>query len=188
MTKRMSTITPLSKPPRRTFSVDVAASAGKTHAAMLRRMLPKARAMVGGRLEDLSVAIVGDRKMAELHETYMGIAGPTDVLTFELDHDARGRVTAGEVVVCVPHAARLARAARVPLRDELLLYALHGMLHLAGFDDRTGRDFAAMHQREDDILQRLGVGAVFSRGAAVAVTAATKTTARRRQQKGGTLR
>jgi hypothetical protein len=45
---------------------------------------------------------------------------------------------------------------------ELLLYALHGMLHLAGFDDRTARGFATMHRTEDDILTRLGVGPVFS--------------------------
>jgi len=172
------------------LALDLAAAAptGRPHLPYLRRQLPRAHRILKPALRELSIALVGDRRMADLHERFMGLRGPTDVLTFELDHDARGRVTAGEVVVCVPHAARLARAARVPLRDELLLYALHGMLHLAGFDDRTDRDFAAMHQREDDILQRLGVGAVFSRGAAVAATAATKTTARRRQQKGGTSR
>jgi probable rRNA maturation factor len=113
----------------------------------------------------MSLALVGDRRMAELHERFMGIAGPTDVLTFELDHDARGRVTAGEVVVCVPFAVRQARQTGVAVRKEVLLYALHGMLHLCGFDDRTARDFAVMHEREDDILKKLGVGAVFARKA-----------------------
>ena len=61
-----------------------------------------------------------------------------------------------------PRARRRARAEGVPVERELLLYALHGMLHLAGFDDRTDRDFAAMHRTEDDILTRIGVGAVFS--------------------------
>ena len=49
-------------------------------------------------------------------------------------------------------------------RDEVLLYALHGVLHLCGYDDRTDRDFAAMHRREDEILERLGVGAIFRAG------------------------
>jgi probable rRNA maturation factor len=98
-----------------------------------------------------------------LHEEFMGVAGPTDVLTFELDHDARGRVVAGEVVVCVPYARREARRRGVAVEKELLLYALHGMLHLCGFDDRTDRDFAIMHRREDEILKKLGVGAVFAR-------------------------
>jgi probable rRNA maturation factor len=99
--------------------------------------------------------------MAELHEQFMTIPGPTDVLTFELDHDARGRVTAGEVVVCVPYALREARRRGAPARDELLLYALHGMLHLCGYNDLTDRDFAKMHEREDEILSELGIGPVF---------------------------
>ena len=90
--------------------------------------------------------------MADLHQRFMGIPGPTDVLTFELDHDARGRTVAGEVVVCVPYALRQARRRRIAPRDELLLYALHGMLHLGGYDDRTPADFARMHRREDQIL------------------------------------
>lgn len=49
-----------------------------------------------------------------------------------------------------------------PMAHELLLYALHGLLHLSGFDDRTDSEFAAMHAREDEILTRLGVGPVFS--------------------------
>src|SRR5687768_14096607 len=111
----------------------------------------------------MSVALVGDRRMAALHERFIGIAGPTDVLTFELDHDARGGVTAGEVVVCVPHALREARRRGSRARDEVLLYALHGMLHLCGYDDRTDRDFVKVHRREDQILRALGVGAVFAR-------------------------
>jgi probable rRNA maturation factor len=102
--------------------------------------------------------------MAGLHEQFMGIPGPTDVLTFELEHDARRRVVAGEVVVCVPYAVREARRSGVEVKKEVLLYAVHGLLHLCGFDDRTARDFAVMHQREDEILREIGVGAVFARG------------------------
>jgi ssRNA-specific RNase YbeY (16S rRNA maturation enzyme) len=49
----------------------------------------------------------------------------------------------------------------IPPRMELLLYALHGMLHLSGFDDRTDRDFALMHRTEDSILESLGFAPVF---------------------------
>jgi probable rRNA maturation factor len=96
--------------------------------------------------------------MAKLHHRYLGINAPTDVLTFELDHDARGRVTSGEVIVCLPQARR---QARVGTGREVLLCALHGMLHLCGFDDKTDRQFAAMHRAEDRLLSRLGIGAVF---------------------------
>lgn len=112
-------------------------------------------------LRELSLALVGDKKMSDLHEEFLSIAGPTDVLTFPLDEDSRGRVTSGEIVICVPEALRQSKSRGVDPRLELLLYALHGMLHLAGFDDRTDRDFAAMHRTEDSILKRLGFDPVF---------------------------
>jgi probable rRNA maturation factor len=99
--------------------------------------------------------------MSRLHQQFMGIRGPTDVLTFELDYDSRGRVTAGEVVVNLAEARRRSSGSGVPVRPELLLYAIHGMLHLCGFDDRTDPAFRKMHRTEDDILTRLGFGPVF---------------------------
>jgi probable rRNA maturation factor len=145
------------------LALEVHARTGRAHVAFVRGKLLGAHALLRPPLREMSLALVGDRRMSDLHERFMGIAGPTVVLTFELEHDGRGRVLAGEVVVCVPHAVREARRSGVAVRKEVLLYALHGMLHLCGFDDRTQRDFVRMHQREDDILKRLGVGAVFAR-------------------------
>ena len=113
-------------------------------------------------LEALSVVLVGDRRMSALHEAFMKIAGPTDVLTFPLELDDRGRATAGEVIVCVPEARRQAKVRKIEPRLEVLLYALHGMLHLMGHDDRTDRAFRIMHRTEDAILTELGFGPVFA--------------------------
>ena len=65
------------------------------------------------------------------------------------------------IVICVPEARRRAKEQRSSARNELLLYAIHGMLHLCGFDDRTEAAFQKMHRMEDDILIRLGLGPVF---------------------------
>jgi probable rRNA maturation factor len=113
---------------------------------------------------ELSLALVGDTKMSDLHQQFLGIAGPTDVLTFPLQSDAKGRVIGGEVVICVAEARRRCRKSGGKLREELLLYALHGLLHLCGYDDRTDREFKAMHRMEDRILSQLGVGPVFAGG------------------------
>ena len=147
------------------LDVTITATVGKRFAPYLRRNLRRAHAIVAPPLRELSVALVNDRAMAALHKRFMNLPGPTDVLTFPLEHDARGRVIAGEIVVCVPEATRRAREHRVDLQDELLLYALHGMLHLCGHDDRTDRGFRTMHRTEDMILTRLGVGPVFARAA-----------------------
>lgn len=133
----------------------------RAHLPYLRRMVRRVLPTVAPDLQDLSIALVGDRRMAALHEQFTQITGPTDVLTFELDHDRRKRVTSGEIVICVPYARRAAAAAGTDLRRELLLYAIHGMLHLAGHEDRTRRGFERMHRAEDRILTELGVGPVF---------------------------
>lgn len=142
----------------------VSSVAGGSHqplVAYLERWLPQALRLVPAAPPALSIALVGDTRMAALHEKFLHVPGSTDVLTFALDHDPRGRVTTGEVVVCVPFARREAKRRALKLEQELLLYALHGTLHLSGYDDRTPADHARMHTEEDRILQQLGIGPVF---------------------------
>jgi probable rRNA maturation factor len=140
----------------------VAATVGKKYVPYLCRHLRQAHAIACSSLQEFSLALVGDRQMADLHQQFLSIPGPTDVLTFPLE-SARGRVIGGEVVICVSQARRQAKIHDVPVRDELLLYALHGLLHLSGFNDRTDRDYRRMHRTEDAILQKLGVGPIFHR-------------------------
>jgi len=147
---------------RRTLRLTVHAEVGARYVDDLRRSLRRTIRMVGTQLRELSVALVNDRRMSDLHQRFMNLPGPTDVLTFPLDLDRRGRPIVGEVVVCVPEARRRARERGTTTAQELLLYALHGMLHLCGFDDRTPRDYQAMHRKEDEILTKLGIGPVFA--------------------------
>src|SRR5205814_3764079 len=114
----------------------VTSRAGRAYVPVLRRYLPRAHAMLRSPLRELSVALVGTTRMAQLHQKFMNVSGPTDVLTFVLETDARGRPTSGEIVICVPVALREATRRDIPVAKEVLLYALHGMLHLCAFDDR----------------------------------------------------
>jgi probable rRNA maturation factor len=115
----------------------------------------------------LSVAVVGATAMATLHQRFLGQPGPTDVLSFDLGTDRRRGHVEGEVIVCADVARR--RAARrsrslQAARAELALYVVHGILHLAGYDDKTAAGFRGMHAREDQILSGLGLGSVFRSG------------------------
>lgn len=147
---------------RHTLDLSVTAATGREFVPFLRKYLTAAHRILAPKLAELSIVLVGDQRMSRLHEQFMKLPGPTDVLTFPLDEDNQGRATAGEVVVCVPEARRRAQEHGVSPRHELLLYAIHGVLHLCGFDDRTDRGFREMHRKEDEILTRLGVGPVFS--------------------------
>jgi probable rRNA maturation factor len=170
--------------PGQRFQLHVTARAGRPHVAYLRRKLRAAHVALNPPLAELSVALVGDAEMSHLHEQFLKIAGPTDVLTFPLDLDRRGRPLSGEVVVCVPEARRQARQSRTPVEQELLLYALHGMLHLCGFDDRTAAGFKQMHRTEDQILTRLGVGPVFDPAPAIAARSSRSLSRHRRHSTG----
>lgn len=116
----------------------------------------------------LTIAIVADDEMAELHEQYTGVAGTTDVLTFDLADQAAGGGSAqgpsileGDVVVCIDEAARQAEERGHDTRHELLLYAIHGLMHLLGEDDHSEADYQRMHAREDALLTQLGFGPLF---------------------------
>ena len=143
------------------FELTVVCEAGKSFAPRLRRQVHAARKLLRGPLRELSLVLANDATMSDLHRRFMNDPTTTDVLTFPLAVNKRGRATSGEVYVCVPEARRRAREHGTRVADELLLYALHGMLHLCGFDDRTPAGFERMHRTEDRILTRIGVGAVF---------------------------
>ena len=137
------------------------AETGRALVPKLRRQLRAAHKLLRCPLREMSLVLVNDATMSDLHRRFMNDASTTDVLTFPLDVNRRGRATSGEVYVCVPEARRRARTHGTRVADEVLLYALHGMLHLCGFDDRTPAGFQRMHRTEDRILTRIGVGAVF---------------------------
>ena len=66
-----------------------------------------------------------------------------------------------ETVVCVDEARRRAGEMGHTVREELLLYCVHSLLHVQGYDDVTAAGARRMHAREDEILEAVGVGRVF---------------------------
>ncbi|MCE2967612.1 MAG: rRNA maturation RNase YbeY [Phycisphaerales bacterium] len=114
---------------------------------------------------EVRIRIIADAAMAEAHERYSGVPGTTDVLTFDL---AEGMAAQGEpfdvdILLCIDEASRQAAARGHAVRDELLLYAVHALLHCLGENDHDEHDAARMHAREDRTLSALGLGPVYAR-------------------------
>lgn len=110
----------------------------------------------------LDIAILGDAEMRRQHAQWLNENSTTDVMTFDLrDDDNEDRVEA-QLLVCKSVARRRARSRKTDWHAELLLYVVHGCLHLCGFDDHTPEESARIHEQEDRILQKLGWGPVFS--------------------------
>ena len=115
---------------------------------------PKETSRVGR----LSVRILGDDSMSEAHQRWCSVDGPTDVLTF---HTVEPDGLHIDLMICVDEARRRAAELGHDQRRELLLYALHGLLHCLGHDDHDAEAYALMHDEEDRVLRQIGVGPVF---------------------------
>jgi probable rRNA maturation factor len=105
---------------------------------------------------DLSLVLVDDREMGRLHGTFSGDPAPTDVLAFPLGGPPGTGAPAGEVVLSVETAVREARARGLRPRTEVLLYAVHGILHLCGEDDHDPAKARRMDRRTLALLRALG--------------------------------
>ena len=109
---------------------------------------------------EVTLAIVDDDEMAPLHKEYKKVEGTTDVLTFDLREYDDDPIE-GDIVICLDEATRQAAKRGHIVREELLLYAVHGLLHLQGYDDHDDDDFKHMHQRENELLKATGFAALF---------------------------
>lgn len=93
-------------------------------------------------LDEIEVSLLDDDTIADIHLQFMGIPGATDVITF--DH--------GEIHISVETARLQAREFGSDFTKELMLYIVHGLLHLAGFKDDTDEGSARMDELQQSIL------------------------------------
>ncbi|MEX0820154.1 MAG: rRNA maturation RNase YbeY [Pirellulaceae bacterium] len=103
---------------------------------------------------DVSVAIVDDALIRDLNRKYLQHDYATDVLSFLLS--GLGEPMEGEIVVSADTAAREAVRYEWSVADELLLYVIHGALHLVGYDDASDEQRETMRRKERDYLAELG--------------------------------
>ncbi|MGA2062362.1 MAG: rRNA maturation RNase YbeY [Thermoguttaceae bacterium] len=116
------------------------------------RMILKAESIERATIE---VAVVDDRTIAELHQRYLDDPSPTDVLSFVLERSPK--YIEGEIVVSADTAAASAPNYNWTAGDELLLYVIHGTLHLVGYDDTTPKKRSKMRGKEGEYLTRFGL-------------------------------
>jgi probable rRNA maturation factor len=117
----------------------------------------------------LEVAFVSDREIGRLNRAWLGHRGATDVISFPMSERARGTdPLLGALAVSVETARREAASRGHATYHELLLYVVHGVLHLVGHDDGTARERARMRRAEATALRVLGLPAVYDRAARAA--------------------
>jgi probable rRNA maturation factor len=119
-------------------------------------------------LAELSVLLVDEAAMTDLHERWLGEPGPTDVLAFPMDElrppppggsqsehssdEEAGQALLGDVVLCPQVAIEQARQGNHSVQDELDLLCTHGILHLLGYDHAEPDEHAIMFGLQDRLL------------------------------------
>ena len=129
---------------------------------VLREVLRREPSLAGLQVE-VSVALVDDRTIARLNRRFRGKEGPTDVLSFPMaetpdePQPEGGCVLLGEVIISVPRALeQAARYGHSPQR-ELAYLAVHGCLHLLGYDHHDPASRRIMRAREEAALAACGL-------------------------------
>ena len=93
-------------------------------------------------LESVEISIIDDKQIAKVHSEFMDDPSPTDVITFDY----------GEILVSAETALSNSEELQVSLENEVILYIIHGMLHLGGYLDGSRSEFKEMKSLQEMIL------------------------------------
>lgn len=122
---------------------------------VVERGLRRVLASEGVTAAEISVALVGDGEIAGLNQQYLGHQGPTDVISFPLS--VPGDALVGDVYIGAEQARRQAEELGVDFAEELVRLAVHGALHVLGYEHPEGadREASAMYRRQEELVARI---------------------------------
>ena len=104
----------------------------------------------------LSVALVGEKKMRSLNKAWRKKDSTTDVLSFSFLESGGETKEAGEIIICLPVAARQARLYGLSERKHIARLAAHGTMHIFGLDhEQSSRESKIMEEVQEKIVAGL---------------------------------
>ncbi len=109
---------------------------------------------------EISIAVFDGETIRDLNRQYLNHDYETDVLSFVLDRDQANGCLNGEVIVSATTAVRLAEEHGIAAEDEMLLYIMHGLLHLVGLNDKSRSERILMRNAEQRYADWLGISYV----------------------------
>ena len=129
-------------------------------ASSVRKALAAAAEAVSTPHAELAIVLTDDSAIRALNRQWRKLDAPTNVLSFPAKVARTGRNLPqhlGDIVIAYETVAREAAAEHKPFSHHLVHLAVHGYLHLLGYDHATDREAKKMERLEADILARLGV-------------------------------
>lgn len=104
---------------------------------------------------NVSVHLVGDKKIKSLNFTYRGKNSITDVLSFAISdgtHIPGSTAEIGDIFMSIPQIRRQARGLKIPFKEELTRMLIHGVLHLSGFDHLKKKEAQVMFNIQEEMV------------------------------------
>lgn len=120
---------------------------------------------------EVVVTLVNNERIHELNREYRGVDRPTDVLSFAMNEPGEGEMEIyldesdmeefpnmlGDIIISLPKAQEQAEDFGHSLERELSFLAVHGFLHLLGYDHGTEEEEKEMFSRQEEVLQQIGL-------------------------------
>src|SRR5271154_1592440 len=124
---------------------------------VLRRAVRAAAGTSSTNGAELAIVLTDDSAIRLLNRDWRGIDAATNVLSFPTEGAGGQPPIIGDIVLAYETVAREARAERKPFAHHLAHLAVHGFLHLVGYDHERDKDALAMERAEREILHRLEI-------------------------------
>lgn len=131
-------------------------------ASRLRRSISAVLLAHGKEQGEVSVLLCSEAEITRLNREFRGVDSPTDVLTFPTSSAVLpcGSLLLGDIAICVEIARKQAEERGISIEDEISYLAIHGALHLCGYEDQTDDEFVAMQLTMAEFGLKLGLPAV----------------------------
>jgi probable rRNA maturation factor len=141
-------------------------NAARDAGAVARRAITEAAAMLSTSGAELAIVLTDDSAIRSLNRAWRGVDAATNVLSFPTKRAGGEPPLIGDIVLAYETVAAEARAERKPLAHHVAHLAVHGFLHLLGYDHVRSKDAQTMERLERDILRRLCVPDPYRSGGA----------------------
>ncbi|MGL6194714.1 MAG: rRNA maturation RNase YbeY [Thermoguttaceae bacterium] len=105
----------------------------------------------------VGVVLTDNETIHELNQNFLSHDYPTDVISFQVESDADSGLLEGEVIVSVEMANQRGPKFGWGREEETVLYVIHGLLHLIGYDDIEEEDRVIMREKESEYLRFIGI-------------------------------
>ncbi len=156
-------MTRAARKPRATLKIDILVESDRWKQAeedagpVVRRAIAEAAATLSTGGAELAIVLTDDSAIRLLNRTWRDTDAATNVLSFPTADSGGTPSLLGDIVLAYETIAREARAERKPFAHHVAHLAVHGFLHLLGYDHERNEDAETMEKAERDILRRLGI-------------------------------